>query len=241
MEFNLDLALAAAAVFGAGLARGFIGFGAGLVIMPALAMLYGPVNAVVIFTVIEVPATAYLLPTTLRYANWRAITPLGVASLITIPLGAWVLTYVDAETMRRIIAVLVMSAGVLLASGWRYSRTPSLGVTVSVGLLSGFIGGSANVGGPPVVVFLMAGKNSAMEVRAGIMAYFSFATLYRILIYGLYGFFAWRLVWMGAALVLPYMAGIWIGSRAFSGVSEKLFRWVVLGVVFTMGTVALLR
>jgi uncharacterized membrane protein YfcA len=241
MEFDLTLALAAIAAFGAGLARGFIGFGAGLIIMPVLALLYGPVEAVITMTVIEVPATAYLLPTTIRHANWRSVAPLGISSLITIPIGAWVLAYVDAETMRRAIGVLVIGAGILLATGWRYSRTPTLGLTVPLGLLSGFIGGAANVGGPLVVVFLMAGRNTAIEVRAGIMAYFSFSTLFRILVYGVYGLFSWILFWRAALLALPYLAGIWIGSRAFGGISEKLFRGIVLAVVFTTGALALFR
>lgn len=241
MEFDLDLALAALAVFVAGLARGFIGFGAGLIIIPVLAVLYGPVEAVLTMTLVEIPATLYLLPTAVRHANWRSVAPLGIASLFTLPLGAWFLTTVDPEDMRRIIAVLVIGAGIMLASGWRYSRTPTRFITVSVGLVSGFLSGASNIGGPPVVVFLMAGRNTAIEVRAGIMAYFSFSVLFRIVIYGVYGMVTLALFWLSVALVAPYMAGIWIGSRAFSGVSEKLFRYTVLAVVLTMGGVALVR
>ena len=241
MEFDLNLALAIAAVFVAGLSRGFIGFGAGLIIIPALAILYGPIESVLIMTLIEVPATAYLLPTAVRHANWRSVAPLGIASLLTLPLGAWLLTYIDAEDMRRFIAILVISAGIMLGSGWRYSRTPTLAVTIPVGLVSGFLSGSANIGGPPVVVFLMAGRNTAMEVRAGIMAYFSFSAVFRIIAYGLLGLLTMPLFWISVALIAPYMAGIFIGSRAFSGISEKLFRWTVLVVVLTMGVIALLR
>ena len=161
--------------------------------------------------------------------------------MLTLPLGAWLLTYIDAEDMRRFIAILVISAGIMLGSGWRYSRTPTLAVTIPVGLVSGFLSGSANIGGPPVVVFLMAGRNTAMEVRAGIMACFSFSAVFRIIAYGLLGLLTMPLFWISVALIAPYMAGIFIGSRAFSGISEKLFRWTVLVVVLTMGVIALLR
>jgi len=241
LEFDLSLALSVVALFVAGLARGFIGFGAGLVIIPVLAVLYGPVEAVLTMTLVDIPATLYLMPTAVRHANWRSVAPLGIASLFTLPLGAWFLTYVEPEDMRRIIAVLVISAGIMIASGWRYSKTPSKLLTVTVGLFSGFLSGASNIGGPPVVVFLMAGRNSAIEVRAGIMAYFSFSVLFRIVIYLAFGMVTLAIFWLAVALVLPYMAGIWIGARAFSGVSEKLFRYTVLGVVLTMGGVALFR
>ena len=241
MELDLNLALAIAVVFIAGLSRGFIGFGAGLIIIPALAVLYGPIEAVLVMTLIEIPATAYLLPTAARHANWRSVAPLGIASLLTLPLGAWMLSYIDAEDMRRFIAILVISVGIMLGSGWRYARTPTLAVTIPVGLVSGFLSGAANIGGPPVVVFLMAGRNTAMEVRAGIMAYFSFSVVFRTIAYAVLGLLTLPLLWLSIALVVPYMAGIFIGSRAFSGISEKLFRWTVLVVVVTMGFVALLR
>ena len=241
MPFDLNLALAVAAVFVAGISRGFIGFGAGLIIIPALAVLYGPLESVLIMTLIEIPAMAFLLPTAVRHANWRSVAPLGIASMLTLPFGALLLAYIDAEDMRRFIAILVISAGIMLGSGWRYSRTPTLAITIPVGLVSGFLSGAANIGGPPVVVFLMAGKNTAQEVRAGIMAYFSFSGVFRMIAYSVLGLLTMPLFWMSAVLVLPYMAGILIGSRAFSGISEKLFRRTVLVVVVTMGIVALLR
>ena len=65
-------------------------------------------------------------------------------------------------------------------------------------------------------VFLLAGSNSTREVRSGVMAYFSFATL-----------------------LMSYLTGIWAGSHLFQGVSDRFFRYVVLVLVAAMGIVAL--
>jgi len=237
--FDLDLALAAAAVFAAGLARGFTGFGAALIITPALAVIYGPVEAVLVMTLIEIPATAYLLPTAIRQANWRAVAPLALASLMTIPLGVWLLVLLDPDILRQVIGVLVLLFGVLLASGWRYARTPSLPVVLAVGAVSGAIGGAMNMSGPIIVFFLMAGRNSASEVRAGIMAFFSFATVVRVALYGWHGLYAVEILWLGVVLAPPYLAAIWIGARFFRGVSERLFRVLAASLVLVMGVLAL--
>lgn len=239
MSFDLDFSVAVAAVFAAGLARGFSGFGAALIIIPALAIIYGPVEAVLIMTLIEVPATAILLPTAIRHADWRAVAPLGLASLLTIPLGAWLLVQLEADVLRQIMAVLVLVFGVLLASGWRYARTPSLAVVLAVGAVGGVIGGAANMSGPIIVVFLMAGRNTAREARAGIMAFFSFATLLRVVLYGWHQLYVVETLWLGVGLAPPYLLGIWIGARFFRGVSERLFRGVVVALVLVMGSVAL--
>ena len=156
-----DLTIAALALLLAGFSRGFSGFGAALIAMPVLAILYGPVEGVVIMTLLEVPAMALLLPSVARNADWRAIMPLGIASLITIPLGAWFLVWLDTESLQRAIGVLVLVFAFLLATGWQYKRPPTLPVLLGVGGLSGVIGGAANMSGPLVVVFLLAGSNSA--------------------------------------------------------------------------------
>jgi len=148
------------------------GFGAALIFMPALSVIYGPVQAVLAMTLMELPATAFLLPTAIRHADWRAVMPLGLASLVTIPAGAWLLVILEPAVLQTAIAVLVLGFGGLLATGWRYSRTPSLPVVLAVGGVSGLIGGAANLSGPPVVIFLLAGRNSASQVRAGMMALF---------------------------------------------------------------------
>lgn len=235
-----DLIVAAIGVFFAGLSRGFSGFGAALIVMPILSILYGPVPAVVVMTLLEVPATAFLLPSFVKHANWRAVMPLGLASLVTIPMGAWVLISLDTETLQRSIAILVLIFAALLATGWRYSRPPTMPVMLGIGGLSGLIGGAANMSGPLVVVFLLAGQNTAHQVRAGIMAYFSFSTLLRVAVYTWHGLYAVETLMLGAVLTGPYIIGIWVGSRLFKGVSDRLFRILVLALVTVMGVAALL-
>ncbi|NKB57302.1 MAG: TSUP family transporter [Alphaproteobacteria bacterium] len=240
MPFDESLAIAVIGVFFAGLSRGFSDFGAALIVMPILSILYGPVPAVVMMTLMEVPATALLLPSFIRHANWGAVMPLGLASLVTIPLGGWILVSLDTEVLQRSIAILVLIFAALLATGWRYRRPPTMPVMLGVGGLSGLIGGAANMSGPLVVVFLLAGQNTAHQVRAGVMAYFSFSTLLRVAVYAWHGLYAVETLTLGAILTLPYLIGIWVGSRLFRGVSDRAFRILVLSLVAVMGVAALL-
>lgn len=239
MTFGPEFLIAATGVVFAGFSRGFSGFGAALIAMPVLAVLYGPVEAVAVMTLLEVPATAMLLPSVIRHADWRAVMPLGLASLLTIPIGALGLVLIDPELLRKAIGVLVLLFAVLLATGWQYRQRPNLPVLLGIGGVSGVIGGAANMSGPLVVVFLLAGSNTAHEVRPGVMAYFSFSTLLRVAVFSLYGVFSLAILSLGALLVVPYLIGIWAGSRLFRGVSERLFRAVVLALVAAMGIVAL--
>lgn len=238
---NLDFALAATAVFVAGVARGMLGFGATLIVVPCLITIYGPIEAVVAASVIEIPAVLSLLPTAIRQADWRHIAPVGFASLLTIPLGAWLLVSIDQETAQRVIAIAVVVFAILLGTGWRYQREPGLGVKVAVGAASGVTGGMANIGGPIVVMFLVASNKAAAGVRAGIMAYFSMSAAYRIGTYALLGLFAPPFVYVAAGLCAPYLLGIGLGAKLFSKVSEQLFLRIAIGLVLTTGLVALFK
>ena len=53
-------------------------------------------------TLLEVAAMAMLLPSVARNAGWRARMPRGLASLGTIPLGAWVLVWLDTESLQQV-------------------------------------------------------------------------------------------------------------------------------------------
>ena len=209
--------------------------------MPVLATLYGPVEAVMAASVMEAPAVLSLLPTVIRKADWRLVTPLGLASLVTIPLGAWLLVTLDPDMARQVIAGAVIVFALMLASGWRYERPPGLPVKLAVGAASGLTSGLANIGGPVVVMFLVASNTAAAGVRAGIMAYFSIAMAYRIAVYAALGIYTMPFLLIAAALCIPYLLGIAIGARLFSRVSEKLFMRLAIGLVLTAGLVALVK
>ena len=238
---EVEFLFALVAVLLAGISRGMLGFGATLIIVPCLITLYGPIEAVAVASIIEIPAVLYLLPATIREANWRHIAPLGFASLTTIPLGAWALVSVDPDLSRRIIAMVVIVFGVALASGWRYRGTPGLGMKIGIGAASGIMGGMANISGPLVVMFLVASNTAAAGVRAGIMAFFSFSAVYRVVVYALVSLYAWPIATIAFALCVPYLLGITIGKRLFAIASEKLFMRLAIGVVLGAGLVALLK
>ncbi len=236
-----DFAFAFVTVFIAGISRGMLGFGATLIIVPCLLSIYGPVPAVIVASIIEIPAIVSLLPTAVRQADWRQIAPVGIAAIVTIPLGAWALVSVDPDVARQIIAIAVIIFGLLLSTGWRYTGTPGIGIKLLVGAGSGITGGMANIGGPIVVMFLVASNATAAHVRAGIMAYFSISGVYRIAVYFSLGIYAMPYTAIALVLAIPYLFGIWLGAKLFSKVSEKLFLRLAIGLVLSAGLVALLK
>lgn len=241
METPFSWLLSVSVVIAAGVVRGFAGFGAAMIIMPGLSLIYRPIDALAILTVIDIPATLQLLPAAIRQARWRQVFLLASGAAVAIPLGLWIMVNVDREIMRRVIAGMVLLYVAVLALGWRYRKTPGRALIFGVGAVSGFLGGSTGMGGPPIIVFLMSGSHQASAIRGSILAYFAVTTVIYL------GLFGWRYdvlthqMWWHALILTPiYVGATWLGSRLFRQASEHLYRWITLAFLAFLAVVVLL-
>src|SRR5215471_916997 len=120
----LPFLIAAAISVFAGMVRGFSGFGAAMVMTPAFTALYGPAIGISLCLLLEVAVAFPLLPRALKYVDWGRIGVLLVGAVVGAPLGNLMLTQIAPEPMRWAISGIVLSAVVLLASGWRFRGRP---------------------------------------------------------------------------------------------------------------------
>ncbi len=58
---------------------------------------------------------------------------MGLISIVTVPVGAWLLVTVDAELMRRVIAGVVIVFTLVLLAGWRYRGPRTTATHAGVG------------------------------------------------------------------------------------------------------------
>ena len=240
MEINLSWLISIAVTIAGGLVRGFAGFGSGMVMMSGLSLIYRPVDALAILTVIDIPATLQLLPAAVRQARWQTVFLLASGAAVAIPLGLWLMVSIDREIMRRLIAMMVLFYVTVLATGWRYRKTPSLALTFGVGITSGFLSGSTGMGGPPVVVFLMSGSHQARAIRGSILAYFAVTTMIYLVLFGWrYDLLTPQMWWHVLVLTPIYVGATWLGSRWFRQASEPIYRWVTLVFLACLALVVL--
>lgn len=220
--------LMALAVAAAGLLRGFSGFGAGLVMVPALSLLAGPRLAVPTVILMEALAGSWLVPPAVRHARWKSILPLGAAAALTIPIGSLILGWLDPALLSKAISALVLLFAAILWTGWRYQGNPGMGASFGIGALSGALTGSAGIGGPPVILFFLSGPTTAPGVRASLICYFAITQ-----VVALAAFIAGGLVTGDVLMATLILAPIFLvttqaGTRLFGKVNEKLFRAVAL-------------
>ena len=87
---------------------------------------------------------------------------------------------------------------------------------------------STSLGNPPVMVYLLSGRDSAATNRANFTGYFAVTLIALIALMAATGLID-RASLITAALLLPvFMAGAFVGSRLFRKSSEALYRRVAL-------------
>lgn len=112
--FDANLLVAAGFMVIGILLRGFLGFSGSMGAVPGLSLLYDPLAAVSIVLLAGIGAVLQLLRTAVRQSEKRIVAPLALASIVTTPLGAWLLINRHPQDMQRAITVTVLCFGRVL-------------------------------------------------------------------------------------------------------------------------------
>jgi uncharacterized membrane protein YfcA len=231
------LMVAIAAVLVGGFLRGFVGFGAALVIVPVLSLAYGPLVAIPALTVIGIPTLVQLLPDAIRHSERRIVVPMSAAILLSAPLGTWVLVSVAPALMKMVISALVIGLVGMLARGWKLDGDVGRPVLILAGAAGGLVQGVAGVGGPPVVAIALSRPGSPTEQRGNVLALMTAISLASLAPLSFFGLFTREAVVLGLVLLPVYGAAILVGSRYFSGGGKRHFRHAAIGLLLVIGVI----
>ena len=237
----LTFLIALIGLFLASVLRGFTGFGFGLAAVPLLALVLPPAQVVPLVVMLNLIIGMGGLRGALRQTDWRSLRGLLPGVLVGIPLGLLILTAFRPNTVRLAIGLIIAASVVLLWRGARLPPRPSAVLTLAVGTVSGVLTGLASMGGPPMVVYLIAVGNSAAGVRATSIAYFMFSGAISAAVMGYQGLIGPEvLLWTIAGIPAAY-GGNWIGSWAFHKAQPHHHRMTALIVLSILAAVLIVR
>ena len=149
------------------------GFGFALVMTPLLAITWDVKSAVATSVVLSTVALLPLLVGARAHVPISRVTVLVIGSFAGIPLGVVILEALDADALQALVASTVIIAALLLyfrptVAGGADSGSRQLGT----GFVSGVVGGSTSMGGPPIVLYLIGREPDVAAFRATLLAFF---------------------------------------------------------------------
>lgn len=243
------MAFTLAVVVAAGVVRGFAGFGFSALSLAGLTLVVTPTAAIPAIFVLEVLASLRLLGSSWRHIDLPWLAWLVLGNAIALPAGLLLLAWLPETPLRLLIGALLLTAALLLRGDVAARLSPTRGVRLFTGLVSGFINGVAAIGGIAVAVLLSATALAPAALRATLIALLLFTDVYALVWAGVLSFatalpttllgpgtLRWALWLLPAMLV-----GMAIGQHGFADVSPVTFRRRVLELLMGVSAVTVLR
>ncbi len=228
------LALATMAAF----VQSVSGFGFSLFIVPPLAMLVGPAEAVVVSNALALFNNGYTMVTARGYIERRLFVVLTATAAVGMPFGLLIVRSVDPESIKVGIAVVVLISTLLIWRGFRI-RKRNWFLDVSTGFVSGILNTTTSTNGPPVVLYMQGQGMQPAPFRATIAAYFLACGLIAVGLFALDGQVT-GLTLARAGIAIPGIVAGWLlGNRVFQRMDPDRFRSVVIGVLLLSAVIAL--
>ena len=241
MEFlTLDYLYALLIISAAGVVHGFTGFASGLIIVPLLTLLWGPLQAITIMVGLTFLASLQITVPVLPIVNWRAVRPMILAGFCFTPIGTALLVALDPMLIKKIIAVAVLFITVISILGWQYKGPSGFIPGFITGAIGGTVNGVAGVGGPPLVLYLMSLAGTAKEHRANIAIITTMMGLTVLVSMLMADAVSKKVLINVAVLVLPYMASVWAGARLFNIIPAQAFRIIIYWMLIAISLMILI-
>jgi uncharacterized protein len=230
---SADILLARIAIaFLAAACYAVTGFGFALVMTPLMAVAWDVKSAVVTSVILS---TLALLPLLIEV---RAHIPFGRASMLVlgsfagIPLGVTVLQELESDALQVLVASTVIVAALLLyfrpvVEPGPDTRTAQL----ATGFVSGVVGGSTSMGGPPIVLYLLGREREIAPFRATLLAFFLPGSVLQIAILAGVGRITGDVLLLVVGALPAVAAGLLAGAWLRRQVQPERFRAIVVAVL----------
>ncbi|MEZ5715820.1 MAG: sulfite exporter TauE/SafE family protein [Paracoccaceae bacterium] len=236
-----QLAFAAAAVFLAGVVRGFTGFALSALIMAALVALIPPVQLIPVCMLLELAASALLIKGGLGDADRTMALRLQTGALLGVPLGLWLTTTLPPDLSRRIALLLVLGLAGAQLLRLRLPVSRAALPTVATGIFSGLVTGLASIGGMVIALYALALSIPPRQMRGTLILIIFIGGALGLMWQTAFGMLTTTALARAALLAPPALAGVLIGRRLFTPAYERYYRPLTLTLLIALALFNLAR
>ena len=216
-----------------GMLQGAVGFGFGLFAVPLLVWIDMPLPSAIVLTMtVTFFQTVYHCHTYRRLLRWRPTVPILVLRVITLPIGIALLALLTQAGTTRVKQVVGAALLLVVVAQWALRVRPQQyvhpGWTVLAGTISGIMAGMLGMGGPALMLWVMAHRWSGKRARLFMWLTFVQITPFNIaMLYYRFGDVIWDGVLIGVATTPIGLVGAKIGIVLGDGLSRQRLRNVV--------------
>ncbi|MEU1269936.1 sulfite exporter TauE/SafE family protein [Streptomyces sp. NPDC005799] len=213
------------------------GMGFALVAVPALVLLLGPVDGVVLANCAAGAISVVGLAGGWRRVRPAAMVPLCVAAACTVPAGAWVTRQLPEPALLLVMGSLVTVAVLLVMRGLKVPALRGTRGAVAAGAVGGFMNSAAGVGGPPVSLYALNAGWTVREFVPNAQFYGVVVNAFSVAVNGVPRLSADQWGAVAGAMLAGALAGRALAAR----IPEKRARLLVLVLALAGGVTAVTK
>lgn len=230
----------------AGLLQSSVGFGFSLFLVPLLlTMGHGLVETVTI-AIVGSTAQRILAVRHLRKAiDWHTLVPMMITGVVALLLGLYLLyevSFLKQGLIKRIIGGCIL---ILLMVQWFGKFTPKESIHKSWGHLAAFfcgiLSGLANIGGPPLILWMLAHRWHNEKMRVMPMAFsLVFVPFQLVILLAVFRMPAFNAGVKAIVLTPLALLGGWAGLRVGEKFSRQQLRLIVRLLLLTVALTSII-
>lgn len=215
----MEMALAAAVVLIGAFVQTAVGFGLAVIAAPILFL----INPAFVPAPVTIAALTLSLVNMYTFRTGLSLSGLKAAVIGRVPgslAGAGLLLWIDAALLALWIGVSVLLAVAVSLAPWRWQPTPRR--MMAAGFLSGFMGTSTSIGGPPMALLWQHQQPSL--IRANLAAFFVVSCLISLLVLAPTEYLGWAQLRLSLPMLPVTLLGFWLARWAMPFLPQRGIR-----------------
>jgi len=220
--------------------QGFTGFGFSILAVPLITLFISPKIAVPILVMFSIIINVVVFSSSRKEFNIKRIWLLLVFGIIGMPLGTYFLVVLNDNIIKLFIGIFIALFGLLLLLGFRKEFKREKLSMIPIGFVSGILGGSVSMSGPPIILFLSNQGVNRQTFRANLAVYFFILNMFTIPVYVFNGLITKQVINYSVTFMPGLIIGVIIGNFLSHKIKENHFRKLTLILLIIMGVLSII-
>lgn len=207
------------------------GFGSSILFVPLAAMFFDFHEVLGITALFHVFSNLSKIFLFRKGIDKTVALKLGIPAVIFVAIGALLSKYVPQKELEVAMSVMLIALSMFLIRNFDKPIRQTDKNLYAGGIASGFLAGLIGTGGA-VRGITLAAFNLPKDIFIATSALIDLGVdSTRALVYWLNGYMQEKFLWMILPLIAVSVFGSWLGKQILKKTSEKVFRYIVLGVI----------
>ena len=176
-----------------------------------------------------------------RNIDWHKLLPILITFIITSCAAIHFVSVTDDHTLKRILGVMLIIAAMwFLVISKHVKVKPTLPIQITMGTISGIMGGLFAMHGPAAVLYFLACSKDKDEYVALTMSYLLLGNVMMLMFRAHDGFLTPAVGYAYCYGIIAVAIGTWIGSKVFHRMSTDVVKKVAYAYIAISGVMSLI-